>query len=106
MGKITYKVLRTDAIDRAHGINTGDTVTIVREHQVDGETLLWVKNEKGEQATLYKRQLDRITREYGVLFNPRAWWFGAHYSRHNKRLCINLVPTVTFWITKKGGKRP
>ena len=42
----------------------------------------------------------------GMLFNPRAFWVGGHYSRHNKRLCVNLVPMVTFWFVLKGGNIP
>lgn len=42
----------------------------------------------------------------GVLFNPGAFWIGALYSIYNKRLCINLLPMLTFWIVFKGGIVP
>jgi hypothetical protein len=40
------------------------------------------------------------------LFQPNAWWIGVHYSKYNKRYCINLVPTVTLVIVKPGGRIP
>ncbi|QEG09737.1 hypothetical protein CPT_Pepon020 [Stenotrophomonas phage Pepon] len=40
---------------------------------------------------------------FGVLFQPTALWLGAHYSKHNRRLCINLLPMVTLWIARPGG---
>jgi hypothetical protein len=43
---------------------------------------------------------------YGVLFNPYALWVGAHYSTYNRRLCINVLPMLTFWIVFKGGTVP
>ncbi|MFN7318846.1 MAG: hypothetical protein ACK5S6_04985 [bacterium] len=42
----------------------------------------------------------------GLLISKRALWVGAHYSGYNRRLCINLLPCVTFWITLPGGKEP
>lgn len=42
----------------------------------------------------------------GLLFNPSAWWVGAHWSSHNKRLCINLIPCLTVWVTLPGGGLP
>lgn len=34
-----------------------------------------------------------------------SFWIGIHYSKYNKRWCINLVPTFTIALTnvKKGG---
>lgn len=43
---------------------------------------------------------------WGILFNPCAFWVGAHYSPHNKRWCINLLPCVTLWIVKPFGNVP
>lgn len=34
---------------------------------------------------------------FGVLFNPKAFWVGAHYGSKDKRLCLNLLPFVTLW---------
>lgn len=42
----------------------------------------------------------------GVLFRLGSLWVGAHWSRANRRLCINLIPCVTLWITAPGGVRP
>jgi len=42
----------------------------------------------------------------GVLFRPGSLWVGAHWSRYNRRLCVNLVPCVTIWFTLKGGVNP
>lgn len=48
----------------------------------------------------------KMTWRVGVLFNPRSWWVGAHYSPYNGRWCINVVPCVTLWICKPGGFEP
>lgn len=42
----------------------------------------------------------------GILFRAGSFWIGAHWSRANRRLCINLVPCVTLWITLRGGITP
>lgn len=42
----------------------------------------------------------------GFLVNKHSPWIGMHYSPHNKRWCINLIPCITFWITKPGGNTP
>lgn len=42
----------------------------------------------------------------GLLFNPCALWVGAHYSKHQRRWCINLVPMLTVWLTLRGGTEP
>lgn len=44
--------------------------------------------------------------KFGLLFRLGSAWVGVHYSPHNRRYCINLIPFVTFWITLKGGKTP
>lgn len=43
---------------------------------------------------------------FGLLFNWRACWMGWHYSKRDKRLCINLVPCLTIWWTQPGGNTP
>lgn len=40
----------------------------------------------------------------GFLFQPAGLWIGAHYSRFNRRWCINLLPCCTIWFTLAGGK--
>lgn len=43
---------------------------------------------------------------FGVLVNWRAFWVGAHYSKQDKRLCVNIVPCVTVWWAQPGGRCP
>jgi len=40
------------------------------------------------------------------LFRLTSAWIGVHYSKRDRRFCINLIPCCTIWITKKGGQRP
>lgn len=47
-----------------------------------------------------------MTKRFGILFQPGALWLGAHYSRYDRRWCINLLPCVTVWIVLKGGRPP
>ena len=42
----------------------------------------------------------------GVLLRWESLWVGVHYSPYNRRFCVNLIPFVTVWITKAGGKAP
>lgn len=42
----------------------------------------------------------------GVLLNPGSFWVGVHFSKFNRRFCINLVPCVTIWIVLQGGNCP
>jgi len=42
----------------------------------------------------------------GLLFNSGSAWIGCHYSEYNRRYCINIVPFITLWITKRGGNVP
>lgn len=42
----------------------------------------------------------------GWLRNKNSMWLGVHYSPHNQRWCINLIPCFTLWITKPGGNTP
>jgi hypothetical protein len=42
----------------------------------------------------------------GVCVQLGALWVGAHYSRRNRRWCINLLPCLTVWVTLPGGKAP
>ena len=44
--------------------------------------------------------------KHGILIRKESFWIGAHYSKFNKRLCVNLLPFITFWFTLKGGKTP
>lgn len=42
----------------------------------------------------------------GLRISLSAWWIGMHWSSYNRRLCVNLLPCVTVWITMPGGKQP
>jgi hypothetical protein len=42
----------------------------------------------------------------GVLFRWGSVWVGAHWSKYNRRWCINPLPFVTVWVTLPGGKTP
>lgn len=43
---------------------------------------------------------------FGLLFNSSSLWVGVHYSDYTRRFCINLLPCLTVWITRPGGKVP
>ena len=43
---------------------------------------------------------------WGVVFQPGAVWLGMHYSKYDRRFCINLVPFLTLWISRAGGRAP
>jgi hypothetical protein len=42
----------------------------------------------------------------GLLFNPNAFWIGAHYSHRAQRWCVNLLPGFTLWYKQYGGTEP
>lgn len=42
----------------------------------------------------------------GLLPRVGSFWVGVHYSKYNKRWCINLIPFLTIWIIGKNGKVP
>jgi len=42
----------------------------------------------------------------GLIFRPFSFWIGIHYSKYNKRFCINIIPFITIRIVKNGGKAP
>lgn len=42
----------------------------------------------------------------GILFRLASLWVGVHWSPYNRRLCINVLPCVTLWVTLKGGLTP
>lgn len=45
-------------------------------------------------------------KRWGVLFRWGSLWMGAHWSKNNRRLCVNLIPCVTVWIIAKNGVAP
>lgn len=42
----------------------------------------------------------------GIIVRYWSVWIGFHYSVFNKRLCLNIIPCLTIWITLKGGVPP
>jgi hypothetical protein len=50
--------------------------------------------------------LEKPAGRAGLVLNWRAAWVGAHWGSHNRRLCVNLLPFVTLWITLPGGQEP
>lgn len=42
----------------------------------------------------------------GWIFRKESAWWGLHYSKHNKRYCLNLLPCCTYWWITEGGKVP
>lgn len=42
----------------------------------------------------------------GYLVRLESFWMGVHYSSHNRRFCINIIPCVTLWVCLKGGITP
>lgn len=50
---------------------------------------------------------ERVSRiRVGLLVRLGSAWIGAHWSDHDRRWCINLIPCVTIWITLPGGLLP
>lgn len=41
-----------------------------------------------------------------IPFRPGAIWIGVHYSKLNRRFCINIIPFVTIWVCKPNGIKP
>ena len=50
------------------------------------------------------KRVDKVT--VSVRFSLTSAWIGVHYSKRERRVCINLVPFVTIWVALKGGRRP
>lgn len=44
--------------------------------------------------------------DWGVLFRWGSLWVGGHYSKNNRRWCVNLIPCVTFYFVLEGGISP
>lgn len=42
----------------------------------------------------------------GVIFRLESFWIGIHWSKTNRRLCVNLLPCLTFYLTLAGGDVP
>jgi hypothetical protein len=42
----------------------------------------------------------------GIIFRLASLWIGIHWSAKNRRLCINFIPCVTFYLTLAGGDLP
>ena len=42
----------------------------------------------------------------GLLWRWSSVWVGWHWSPYNRRLCVNLIPFLTVWVTLEGGNVP
>lgn len=42
----------------------------------------------------------------GILFNAGSFWVGLHWSKYNKRFCLNLLPCCTVYLVLAGGNMP
>lgn len=47
-----------------------------------------------------------VSLRIGVTLRAGSMWVGAHWSDYNRRLCVNLIPFLTIWITLPGGTEP
>ena len=56
----------------------------------------------------YLKQIfdERREKKRGILIRKESFWIGLHYSKFNKRYCLNILPGVTIWWVKKGGNEP
>lgn len=43
---------------------------------------------------------------FGVIIRLSSFWVGGHWSMTNRRLCVNLIPCVTFFVTMPQGDLP
>jgi hypothetical protein len=71
----------------------------------------WWKEEGALRQALLEANKDLLKKDearwnWGWLVRKESLWMGVHYSAFNKRWCINLIPCVTLWITRPGGKAP
>lgn len=44
--------------------------------------------------------------QFGLIFRLESLWVGIHWSKTNRRLCVNLIPCLTFYVTLAGGDTP
>lgn len=42
----------------------------------------------------------------GIILRLASFWIGVHYSQRSKRICLNLLPCVTIWLSFEGGVVP
>lgn len=91
--------LRHSVQARANKSDTPYTLSPINTPLMDAFRGEWVKTGQcGSTATTKWHA--------GLKFRLGSFWIGWHYSKQNKRLCVNLLPFVTFWITKPGGITP
>lgn len=86
---------------------TGRTVSEVSQviYEQNNKEKMQEQVNKLERKTLHLKKGHPFIK-YGILTRLSSFWIGVHWSSYNRRLCINLVPCVTIWITFKGGKVP
>lgn len=46
----------------------------------------------------------KYNQKWGVINRYKSFWVGLHYSDYNKRFCLNIIPGLTIWWVKSGGK--
>jgi len=52
-------------------------------------------------------ELDRVNYwRAGLIFRLASTWIGLHWSAKNRRICFNIIPCVTVYITLPGGDLP
>ena len=49
-------------------------------------------------------KVDKFT--WGGLIQPGGLWIGAHYSKTEKRWCVNFLPCLTIYLVFAGGNIP
>lgn len=51
-------------------------------------------------------EVQEVGMRAGLLFKLTSFWVGVHYSKADRRFCINLVPCLTLWVALPGGNVP
>lgn len=51
-------------------------------------------------------ELQVFRHTFGGLIQPMGIWIGAHYSKTERRWCLNLLPCLTLFWVRPGGYLP
>lgn len=81
-----------------------DTIRFARQYEPSSDILPVHPDIVDAIAAVLAKDTDRW--RCGLLLRAGSFWVGAHWSRENKRLCVNVVPFVTLWVTAPGGSVP
>lgn len=67
-----------------------------------------VKKENDEYTQSLNKQKTNKTETFkmGMMVRCGSCWIGGHWAPYNKRLCVNIIPFVTFWFVLPGGTLP